>query len=80
MAPRPLRVMQSFRTPRPTTNPYIVMLDQALAAEPTIGWDNLIEGYQLRGFTLAFPAGDPDHGSPSLPSASTDVQSPSSRA
>ncbi|WP_454227882.1 glycosyltransferase [Propioniciclava flava] len=36
MALRPLRVMQSFRTPRPTTNPYIVMLDQALAAEPTI--------------------------------------------
>ena len=36
MAPRPVRVMQSFRTPRPTTNPYIVMLDQALAAEPGI--------------------------------------------
>lgn len=30
------KVMQSFRDPRPTTNPYIVMLDAALAAEPTI--------------------------------------------
>lgn len=28
----PLRVMQSFGTPRTTTNPYIIMLDQALAA------------------------------------------------
>lgn len=28
--------MQSFRTPRPTTNPYIVMLDRALAAETGI--------------------------------------------
>jgi beta-1,4-mannosyltransferase len=31
-----LRVMQSFRAPRPTTNPYITMLDAALAAEPTV--------------------------------------------
>lgn len=30
------RVMQSFRAPRPTTNPYITMLDSALTAEPTI--------------------------------------------
>lgn len=36
MAERAWRVMQSFRPPRPTTNPYIVMLDRALAAEPTL--------------------------------------------
>lgn len=30
------RVMQSFGTPRQTTNPYIVMLDSALADEPGI--------------------------------------------
>lgn len=29
---RPIRVMQSFRTPGPTTNPYIHLLDRALAA------------------------------------------------
>lgn len=34
-APR-LRVMQSFRAPRNTTNPYNTMLDSALAAEPSI--------------------------------------------
>lgn len=28
------RVMQSFRAPRPTTNPYITQLDQALATTP----------------------------------------------
>lgn len=28
--------MQSFRTPRPTTNPYIAMLDRALAAAPGV--------------------------------------------
>ena len=58
----------------------LLALRPRITAEPALAWDNLIEGYQLRGFTLAFPAGDPDHGSPSLPSASTDVQSPSSRA
>lgn len=31
MKMRPLRVMQSFRAPRVTTNPYITMLDEALA-------------------------------------------------
>lgn len=31
MGNRPLRVMQSFKEPRPTTNPYIVQLDRALA-------------------------------------------------
>ena len=36
MAERVLRVMQSFRPPRPTTNPYIVMLDRALSDEPTL--------------------------------------------
>lgn len=36
MPPRALRVMQSFKAPRPTTNPYIVMLDAALADEPSI--------------------------------------------
>lgn len=35
-APKKLRVMQSFREPRPTTNPYIVQLDRALAAETSI--------------------------------------------
>ncbi|KJQ53356.1 hypothetical protein [Microbacterium sp. SA39] len=33
---RPLRVMQSFGTPRVTTNPYITMLDEALAASPEV--------------------------------------------
>lgn len=36
MTVRAPRVMQSFSAPRPTTNPYIVMLDRALAAEPGI--------------------------------------------
>lgn len=31
-----IRVMQSFGPPRSTTNPYIVMLDQALAARPDL--------------------------------------------
>lgn len=33
---RRLRVMQSFREPRATTNPYITMLDQALQESPEI--------------------------------------------
>lgn len=33
---RPVRVMQSFGPPRPTSNPYIHMLDAALAHEPGI--------------------------------------------
>ncbi|MFG6492861.1 glycosyl transferase [Microbacterium sp. P03] len=33
MSERRPRVMQSFKPPRPTTNPYITMLDRALAAE-----------------------------------------------
>lgn len=36
MPVRAPRVMQSFKRPRPTTNPYITMLDRALAAEPSI--------------------------------------------
>jgi hypothetical protein len=36
MTGEPLRVMQSFRAPRATTNPYITMLDDALADDPTI--------------------------------------------
>lgn len=36
MRARRPRVIQSFREPRPTTNPYIVMLDRALAAQPQI--------------------------------------------
>ncbi len=41
--PRPLHVMESFRRPRPTTNPYIVMLGERLAATEglevaTFGW------------------------------------------
>lgn len=31
-----LRVMQSFKKPRPTTNPYIVQLDRALASQPAL--------------------------------------------
>ena len=33
---RPIRVLQSFPTPRPTTNPYIVMLARSLQSEPGI--------------------------------------------
>ena len=33
---RPLRVLQSFRAPRPTTNPYIVMLGEVIEAEPSL--------------------------------------------
>lgn len=36
MARRRPRVMQSFRAPRPTTNPYIVMLDRELGARDEI--------------------------------------------
>lgn len=36
MVGRRLRVMQSFKHPRPTTNPYIVQLDRALDARPEI--------------------------------------------
>lgn len=36
MVERRPRVMQSFRTPRSTTNPYIAQLDRALADEPSI--------------------------------------------
>ncbi|WAC65571.1 glycosyl transferase [Agrococcus sp. SL85] len=35
-APRPIRVMQSFAAVRPTTNPYLHMLDAALAATPGV--------------------------------------------
>ena len=34
-----LRVLQSFPTPRPTTNPYIVMLAQCLDANPDVDLD-----------------------------------------
>lgn len=37
MSQRAPRVMQSFKKPRPTTNPYIAMLDRALATESSIG-------------------------------------------
>ena len=35
------------------------LLDRSptLVAEPTIGWDSVIEGYRLRGLELAFPQG-----------------------
>jgi len=33
---RPIRVLQSFPTPRPTTNPYIVMLARSLQSDPGI--------------------------------------------
>ena len=39
---RPLRVLQSFPEPRPTTNPYVVMLRRALDATP---------GVEVRTFT-----------------------------
>ena len=32
----------------------LLALNPRIAAEPTIGWDNLIEGYQLRGMMLTF--------------------------
>ncbi|MFT4228100.1 cytochrome P450 [Micropruina sp.] len=32
----------------------LLALNPRIVAEPTIGWDNLIEGYQLRGMTLEF--------------------------
>lgn len=32
----------------------LLALSPRIAAEPAIGWDNLIEGYQLRGMMLAF--------------------------
>jgi beta-1,4-mannosyltransferase len=34
--PRPIRVLQSFGTARPTTNPYIVMLGDCIDAEPDL--------------------------------------------
>jgi beta-1,4-mannosyltransferase len=51
--------MQSFRAPRPTTNPYIVMLDSALAAEPTIehrrwSWPRALIG-RLDAFHFHWP-------------------------
>src|SRR5699024_7660440 len=33
---KPLRVMQSFGPPRPTSNPYIHMLDESLAHTPDL--------------------------------------------
>ena len=33
----------------------LLALRPRIAAEPAIGWDNLIEGYQLRGMVLEFP-------------------------
>lgn len=36
MSAKPPTAMQSFRAPRPTTNPYIVQLDRALGAQPEI--------------------------------------------
>jgi glycosyltransferase involved in cell wall biosynthesis len=33
---RPLRVLESFRSPRPTTNPYITQLHEALRARPDL--------------------------------------------
>lgn len=46
---RPLRVLQSFPEPRPTTNPYIVMLKQALESQPgvrldTFSWRRALTG------------------------------------
>lgn len=35
----------------------LLALRPAIIAEPTIGWDDLIEGYFLRGFELAFTRG-----------------------
>lgn len=45
----PLTVLQSFPTPRPTTNPYLVMLAGALRAEPdvtvlTFSWRTALTG------------------------------------
>ncbi|TFV52996.1 glycosyl transferase [Blastococcus sp. TF02A-35] len=46
---RPLRVLQSFPEPRPTTNPYLVMLRDALAEVPglevrTFSWRRALTG------------------------------------
>lgn len=46
---RPLRVLQSFPEPRPTTNPYVVMLRRALDATPgvevaTFTWARALSG------------------------------------
>ena len=46
---RPIRVLQSFPAPRPTTNPYIVMLARSLAATPglavrTFTWRTALAG------------------------------------
>ncbi len=46
---RPLRVLQSFPEPRPTTNPYVVMLRRALDELPgvevqTFGWGRALTG------------------------------------
>ncbi|WP_314854028.1 glycosyltransferase [uncultured Microbacterium sp.] len=49
MPDRRLRVMQSFGVPRSTTNPYITMLDEALAAEPSIDHLRFSWGAALRG-------------------------------
>jgi glycosyltransferase involved in cell wall biosynthesis len=45
---RPLIVLQSFPEPRPTTNPYIVMLRDCLAATPGI----VLEPFTWRRFVL----------------------------
>lgn len=49
MTGEPLRVMQSFRAPRSTTNPYITMLDQALAADPQLAHRRFSWGGALFG-------------------------------
>ncbi len=35
----------------------LLRLEPVVAARPTIGWDALIEGYQVRGLQLGFPTG-----------------------
>ena len=36
----------------------LLALDPVVTAEPTVGWDDLVAGYTLRGFTVRFPSGE----------------------
>lgn len=48
------RVMQSFRAPRPTTNPYITQLDESLATTPDLVHERFSWGRALFGTYDAF--------------------------
>ncbi|GII99190.1 hypothetical protein CLV28_2347 [Sediminihabitans luteus] len=46
---KPIRVVQSFRAPRPTTNPYITQLDRELGRTPGIDYHRFSWGRALLG-------------------------------